>query len=141
MPRPLQIVPGITIPANELSFATSRASGPGGQATNKVNTRVQLSFDIAHSTVITGELRDRALERLSSRLRKGVITVAASKRSSQAQNLEAAERNLVRLLQLAIAEPGPERQKTKPSRAATARRLDDKARQSRKKQDRSSLGD
>ena len=39
----------LAIPAGELHERFSRSSVPGGQSVNTADTRVELSFDIAHS--------------------------------------------------------------------------------------------
>ena len=45
MPR-LDVTPTISIDENELDFSYARASGPGGQNVNKVETAAQLRFDV-----------------------------------------------------------------------------------------------
>ena len=42
----VQVLEDLEIPDEELDFATSRSSGPGGQNVNKVNTRVTLLFNV-----------------------------------------------------------------------------------------------
>jgi ribosome-associated protein len=72
--------------------------------------------------------RARALERLSGRLVDGVLTIAASEHRSQLRNREAALARLATVLAEATAPPPRPRRPTKPSRAATQRRIDDKKR-------------
>ncbi|HLF14717.1 MAG TPA: peptide chain release factor-like protein, partial [Bacteroidota bacterium] len=36
------------IPSSELTFRFSRSGGPGGQNVNKLETKVELLFDVAH---------------------------------------------------------------------------------------------
>lgn len=47
MPGPITVTASIVIPARELGWRFSRASGPGGQGVNTTDSRVELSFDVA----------------------------------------------------------------------------------------------
>ncbi|WP_233222919.1 alternative ribosome rescue aminoacyl-tRNA hydrolase ArfB [Amycolatopsis sp. BJA-103] len=116
------------IPGAELSERFSRSSGPGGQGVNTTDSRVELSFDVAGSASIPEHLRARMLDRLSSRLVDGVVTIAASEHRSQLMNREAARARLVMLLADASAPPAAKRRPTKPSRGSKERRLASKKR-------------
>jgi ribosome-associated protein len=119
----------VTIPRSELTWRFSRSSGPGGQGVNTTDSRVQLVFDLASSSGIPQHLKTRATERLGSRLVDGVLVVTSSEQRSQLQNRQAAERRLVEIMKEATAPPPRKRRPTKPSRAATERRI--KAKKSR----------
>jgi ribosome-associated protein len=133
----LIVRPGLVIPEGELSWRFSRSSGPGGQSVNTTDSRVELSFDLAGTTVLSGVLKTRALERLESRLVDGVLTIAASEYKSQWRNREAARARLVALLRESIAPPPPPRRPTKPSKGSVRRRLDAKTRRGQTKRLRS----
>jgi ribosome-associated protein len=133
----LIVRPGLVIPEGELSWRFSRSSGPGGQSVNTTDSRVELSFDLAGTTVLSGVLKTRALERLKSRLVDGVLTIAASEYKSQWRNREAARARLAALLRESIAPPPPPRRPTKPSKGSVRRRLDAKTRRGQTKRLRS----
>jgi ribosome-associated protein len=95
---------------------------------NTTDSRVELSWDVAASTVLSDVQRARLLDRLAGRLVDGVLTIAASEHRSQFQNRAAARRRLQDLLADALQPPSPARRATKPSRAAKARRVEDKRR-------------
>ncbi|GAA3805209.1 alternative ribosome rescue aminoacyl-tRNA hydrolase ArfB [Sphaerisporangium flaviroseum] len=123
MPGPPHVRGSVSIPEPELGWRFSRSSGPGGQGVNTTDSRVELSFDLAATGALPPALKARALERLSSRLVDGVITIVASEYRSQLRNREAAKERLTRLLEGAIAPPPKKRRATKPSRRAVERRL------------------
>ncbi|WP_214103014.1 alternative ribosome rescue aminoacyl-tRNA hydrolase ArfB [Acrocarpospora catenulata] len=126
MPGPIVVTPSIVIPENELSWRFSRSSGPGGQGVNTTDSRVELTYDLAGSTVFPPALHARALDRLASRLVNGTITVTASEFRAQLRNREAAETRLAGLLRAAIAPPPKKRRPTKPSKGAVEHRLTNK---------------
>jgi ribosome-associated protein len=124
---------GIEIPATELGWRFSRSSGPGGQSVNTADSRVELSFDVARSTVLPDAVRTRLLARLGHRLVDGVVTIAASEYRSQHRNREAARARLAELLTDASAPPPPRRRATRPTRGSKERRLAGKKRRGQTK--------
>ena len=128
---------GLVIPAAELTERFSRSSGPGGQAVNTADSRVELSFDIAASAALSETQRNRALRNLAARLAGGALIVTASEHRQQRRNRVAARERMAAMLRAALAPPPPPRRATKPSRAAQQRRLDEKHRRSETKASRS----
>jgi ribosome-associated protein len=123
MPGDIPVRGSLVIPASEVSWRFSRASGPGGQGVNTTDSRVELVFDLARSRALPGPLRDRAQARLAPRLVNGVLSIVADSERRQLQNRAEAERRLARILSEAIAPPPPPRQRTRPTRASVERRL------------------
>ena len=123
MPDDLRVNDWLLIPAAELHERFSHSSGPGGQSVNTSDTRVELSFDVEHSSALPDWARARAVERLGGRLAGGVLTVAAAEQRSQLMNRQAARARLATLLRDAIAPPPRPRVPTRPGRAANERRL------------------
>jgi ribosome-associated protein len=127
----------LSIPDEEVSFATSRSGGPGGQNVNKLETRVTVRFDLDRSAVLSDEQKARLRERLATRItRDGVLQVTSQRHRSQGANRDAAVERFAELLRDNLRAEPP-RKKTRPSRAAKARRLDEKRRQSQRKRERS----
>ena len=128
MPGPIEIRSGLVIPESELTWRFSRSSGPGGQGVNTTDSRVELAFDVANSPSLGSTQRQRALQRLRSRLTDGVLVISASEHRSQLRNREAAEVRLAQLLTEATAPPPPPRRPTRATRASVERRISSKKR-------------
>jgi ribosome-associated protein len=126
----------LIIPAAELSWRFSRASGPGGQGVNTTDSRVELSWDVLGSDLLPPMLKERAAERLGARLVHGVITITAAEHRSQLRNREAAADRLAGLIAGAIAAPPRARRATKPSRGSVERRIAEKKRRGQIKRNR-----
>ncbi|MFR9729577.1 alternative ribosome rescue aminoacyl-tRNA hydrolase ArfB [Saccharopolyspora sp. MS10] len=122
MPEDLRVTATWTIAAVELSERFSRSSGPGGQHVNTSDSRVELTFDLEHST-LSERMRQRAFERLGTRISNGTITIVASEHRSQLLNRHAARERLAALLADAVAPEPPARRRTKPTAGSRRRRL------------------
>lgn len=130
----LSITKNLDIPIAELGFAFSRSSGAGGQNVNKVNTRVELRFDVAQSPSLSEGQRQLILEKLAHRLTQdGILIVNSDRHRTQGRNREDGLERLAALLADALKKPPPKRKPTRPGRAAKKRRLDAKKRHSDKK--------
>ena len=126
----------VSIPIAELQFRFATSSGPGGQHVNKAETKAILLFDVANSPSLDETTRARLLQKLANRLDKdGVLQIQAQQSRSQHRNRELAIARFQKLLFEAL-KPVKKRRKTKPSRAAIKKRLDDKKKLSQRKQSR-----
>jgi ribosome-associated protein len=118
---------------NELSFAASRSSGPGGQNVNKVNTKVELRFILAQSKVLTDEQIQLLTSKLEAQLTaEGELLVVSQATRSQLKNKEDAIEKFFGLLDKAL-KPRRKRLATRPSGASVLKRLDFKKQLSQKK--------
>lgn len=131
----------LTIPAAELSFAASRASGPGGQNVNKVASKVELRFAMEESAVLNAAVRERlrALAHQSGvhQDAEGRLLLISQPTRDQSRNLEAARQRLRALLLQALVPPRP-RVATRPPRRSKLNRLSDKRHQGERKRSRGS---
>ncbi|OFW98688.1 MAG: peptide chain release factor I [Alphaproteobacteria bacterium RIFCSPHIGHO2_12_FULL_66_14] len=123
---PIWVTGALTLDPSEIEESFVRSTGPGGQHVNTTSTAVQLRFDVRHSPSLTDDVRHR-LERLAGRrlTRDGVIVLVAQGQRSQKRNREEALDRLVALVREAARPPVP-RKKTRVSKAAKRRRVDDK---------------
>jgi ribosome-associated protein len=126
----LSLAPGVEIPLAEIELRASRSSGPGGQHANVTASRIEAVFDVEASAALTPEHKQRLRARLGSR-----VTAVAQDARGQARNRELALGRLREKLADGLAEPR-ERWRTRPSRAARERRLEQKRRTAERKRGR-----
>src|SRR5436853_5582275 len=129
----IELGPSIWTDREQLRFGFSRASGPGGQNVNKVNTKTELRVGLS---AMHG-MSDRAVARLRLLAGRritadGDILLTADAERTQESNRRACMEKLRDLIEQAIVEPKI-RRKSKPSKGAKKRRLESKKRQGEKK--------
>ncbi len=131
----------LTIPGSEIRFRFSRSSGPGGQNVNKLETRVEILFDLAHSPGVTDAQRLLLKERLPGHIDSdGVVRLVVSDTRSQLQNRELALARLADLLRRALR-IRRSRRASSPPPGAIEGRLTDKHHVSRIKRRRQAPAD
>ena len=128
----------IQIPLGEFHFTFSRSSGPGGQNVNKLNTKATLRWAVAQSPSLPDDVRQRFLERYRTRVTSEGNLLMTSQRFRDAGRNAGDCLEKLRQMLSAVAHPPKVRKATKPSRASKRRRLEDKRKQSEKKQSRRS---
>jgi ribosome-associated protein len=128
------------IEEEELRFAYSRSSGPGGQHVNRVETRVTLLFDLAGSPSLSDEQKRRVRRRLATRINKeGVLRVVSQRHRTREANRRAAIGRFEELLAEAVRPPRP-RRKTRVPAATKRRRVEAKRRRGEVKRSRGRPG-
>jgi ribosome-associated protein len=133
----VHVLEDLEIPDDELGFATSRSSGPGGQNVNKVNTRVTLLFNVDQSAALSPEQRELLRTRLGGRVsRAGVLRVVSQRHRTQLANRDAAVERFGQLLRDALTEK-PERVPPKVPKQSKEKRLEEKRRRGSLKRERS----
>jgi len=109
-----------------VQYAYSRSSGPGGQNVNKVNTKVEARIRFSITAGLSIAESNRAREVLASRINSNdEFIVVCTEERSQANNRERALHRLETLI-IAAARIPKRRVKTKPSRSSVEKRLQGK---------------
>ncbi|MBV8799952.1 MAG: aminoacyl-tRNA hydrolase [Alphaproteobacteria bacterium] len=133
----LRITEAITIDESELAERFVLASGPGGQNVNKVASAVELRFDAARSPALSADVRARLKSLAGRRMTKdGVLVLHGNRFRDQQRNRDDVRARLIDLLQRASVAPKP-RKRTRPTRAAKEKRLEEKKTRGRLKAARS----
>jgi ribosome-associated protein len=122
----LRLPHGVRVPEHELHLETMRSSGPGGQGVNTTDSKVRLRWSVRDSVALNDTQRQRLLERLGPRLTtEGELLLESSEHRSQHRNREAVLARFSAVVGEALAPPTT-RRRTRPSRGARRRRLEDK---------------
>lgn len=131
----LQVNETITLHEDEIEERFIHSPGPGGQHVNKAATGVQLRFHLRESS-LPEPIRERLIRIAGKRVTSdGILIIEAHRFRSLERNRQDARRRLLRWIREATHIP-KRRIKSRPSRSAIERRLQQKRHLSQKKQDR-----
>ena len=126
----IKIEDGVRVPVSELAYRATRSGGPGGQHANTTSTKVELTWNVRHSSALTEAQRARVLQRLGHRVdASGVLRLTAEGSRSQARNRDEVTERFRKLVAEAVRQPKP-RKRTRPPRRAKEKRLREKKRRS-----------
>ena len=123
MRETVHINQNLEIPPRELRFKFARSGGKGGQNVNKVETKVELLFDVVNSPSLSDHQRNIIRKNLKSQIDSdGVLHLVSQESRSQWKNREDAVRKFIELLQKAL-KPKKKRIKTKITLGGKEKRL------------------
>ncbi len=138
MNEPIANIPDLS---PEFQFLTSRSSGPGGQNVNKVNSKVELRFDIQNSLLLSDEQKGILWMKLAAKITSdGLLCIVSQRDRSQLANKDDVIKKFYSLISKAL-QPAKPRKKTKPTLTSVEKRLSSKRIKSEIKQGRSKIGE
>ncbi|KAI3713344.1 hypothetical protein L1987_71921 [Smallanthus sonchifolius] len=130
-------IPKITLDHVTVSFA--RSGGPGGQNVNKVNTKVDMRFNVKEAYWLSDRIREKILQMEKNRINKdGELVISSTKTRTQKGNIEDALEKLQAIIDAASYVPPPPSEEqvkkiTKIAAVAEQKRLQNKKVLSQKK--------
>ena len=128
----------LEIPANEIEWRFSRASGAGGQNVNKTDSRVEIIFNVSESQTLTPFQKHRILIQDEIKLINGCICIAVQDKRTQYQNRQLALSRLASILRELLKPPPKKRRKTMPTRSSQRKRVESKKKRGELKRNRQS---
>ena len=129
----LKITPTLQIPEQELQIEFVRASGPGGQNVNKVNTKATVHWNVNKNHSLPEPVKARFVEKYHQRINSaGELVLSSQRFRDQGRNVADCLSKLRTMIE-AIALPPKPRKKTRLSAGAKRRRVAEKRRTADKK--------
>ena len=120
----LKITKTLVIPPNEIKWRFSRSSGPGGQNVNKIESRVEIIFDLEDSKVLNDYQKEILKRNLKKKLVNNSLRLAVQEHRNQLLNRQLALMKFSSIIKNALNKPFKLRQSTQPTKASQKKRVE-----------------
>ena len=120
----LKITKTLVIPSNEIKWRFSRSSGPGGQNVNKIESRVEIIFDLEDSKVLNDYQKEILKRNLKNKLVNNSLRLAVQEHRNQLLNRQLALIKFSSIIKDGLNKPFKFRKSTKPTKASQKKRVE-----------------
>ena len=120
----LKITKTLVIPSNEIKWRFSRSSGPGGQNVNKIESRVEIIFNLEDSKVLNDYQKEILKRNLKNKLVNNSLRLAVQEHRNQLLNRQLALIKFSSIIKNALNKPIKLRKSTQPTKASQKKRVE-----------------
>ena len=120
----LKITKTLVIPSNEIKWRFSRSSGPGGQNVNKIESRVEIIFNLEDSKVLNDYQKEILKRNLKKKLVNNSLRLAVQEHRNQLLNRQLALMKFSSILKNALNKPFKLRKSTQPTKESQKKRVE-----------------
>jgi len=120
----LKITKTLVIPSNEIKWRFSRSSGPGGQNVNKIESRVEIIFNLEDSKVLNDYQKEMLKRNLKNKLVNNSLRLAVQEHRNQLLNRQLALMKFSSIIKNALNKPFKLRKYTQPTKASQNKRVE-----------------
>ena len=120
----LKITKTLVIPSNEIKWRFSRSSGPGGQNVNKIESRVEIIFNLEDSKVLNDYQKEILKRNLKTKLVNNSLRLAVQEHRNQLLNRQLALMKFISIIKNALNKPVKLRKSTQPTKASQKKRVE-----------------
>ena len=120
----LKITKTLVIPSKEIKWRFSRSSGPGGQNVNKIESRVEIIFNLEDSKVLNDYQKAILKINLNKKLVRNSLSLAVQEHRNQLLNRQLALIKLRSIIKDALNKSFKSRKSTKPTKSSQIKRID-----------------
>ncbi len=120
----LKITKTLVIPSNEIKWRFSRSSGPGGQNVNKIESRVEIIFNLEDSKVLNNYQKEILKRNLKNKFVNNSLRLAVQEHRNQLLNRQLALIKFSSIIKNALNKPFKLRKSTQPTKLSRKKRVE-----------------